>query len=235
MGNMIFFIVITVVALILPVAGIWVDIYLKRINHKWGKHGVIAAVASTLIMFALFLTVSSLISPNIIGGATVDLLSNATVRIAILVLAVPITILMRLALIRIFSASIINPVIVGALVLVCVLPYSYYAVTLTNAAFDFNEPQTISGTIENRTTGSTMGSVNTTTYRIHISVDEYDDELRIRVPRRFYNSVRVGDEVYVCTKPGLWGFEWMSCIHRVDRHTGRIHPDDNAPHLQALP
>ena len=230
MDNIIIFRVLTIVALILPAVGIVVDIYLTRINHKWAKHGI-GRLISAIIMVALFLAVSRLISFNTIGGATVGLLGNTTVWVAILVLSVPITILMRLALIRIFSASIINPVIVGTLVLLFVLPYSFFVVTLTNAAFNFNEPQTISGTIENRMTESTMGSLNTTIYRAHIAVDELDEELRLRVTRRFYNSVRVGDMVYVCISPGLWGFEWISCVHRVGPD-GRVHPDDNAPHLR---
>jgi len=228
--------VMTIVGLIMPVVGIVVDIYLKRINHKWAKHGI-GRLISAIIMVALFMAVMVLYSPNVESNDLFGLIflsgaRNAVIGvIATLVFAGLILVPLNLVGARFFQEKMKGKDMIFTK-LFCVIVYSFLAITLTNFVFDSGETQTSFGTIERRVTSSSARSPNITRL-IHVSIYGHDDEMRITVPRRFYNSVREGNMVYVCTRPGLWGFQWTSCVHRVGPD-GRVHPDDDTPHLRGL-
>jgi len=136
------------------------------------------------------------------------------------------------------------------------IPIGFLILSYTNKLFDSSEPQTFFGTVENRNWkgGRLLTRILTPSYFVYLSIKDSDEVLTLNIDRRLYHSISMGDMVYICKKPGFWGIEWNSCLHRTIRPNetpfnttfGRraanhkenqelqIHPDDYAEHIRVL-
>jgi len=225
MENITFWMVITAIVLLSPVIGLVVDIC-NRKKPGYKDEDNLASVGgrfvSILIIFVCFLIMPARYQLVIDSGSNRSWLSSTSIVVAILIF-----------LIAAFAHFVIlkEPRHFLGYIAVFAFSYAYLFVTFTNATFDFQEPQTSFTTIENR---RVVPRRHSSAHLITVSLDGHESELEIEIPSRVYHSIRDSDMVYVCVSPGLWGFEWVSCIHRV-RPDGQVHPNDNAPHLRGLP
>jgi len=225
MDNMIIFRVLTIMIIILPFVGIGVDVYLKRTNHRYSKgYGyVLGRCCSFLVAAVLFFILPFQLT------YTIGEFTNFISRSALVLAGV---IFVFIAFSHIFLLN--EPLKYLAYAVIVALFFSGLSLTITNTVFDFQDPRIMLGTVENRI--NTYLSRGPIRYHVDVSVDNPDGRLRTRVTRRFYNSVQEDDMVYVCIRPGRWGFEWVSCIHRVIEIDGQlqVYPGDDAKHLHAL-
>jgi membrane protein CcdC involved in cytochrome C biogenesis len=139
------------------------------------------------------------------------------------------------------------------------IPAGLLALSYSNEILDSSAPQTFLGTVENRRWDTTRipGIRNSggVAHFIYLTMNDNDEVMRLNINRRLYNSISVGDMVYICKKPGFWGIEWNSCLHRLVQPTDmenfntvfarraanhqenqelQIHPDDDAEHIRVL-
>jgi len=124
-----------------------------------------------------------------------------------------------------------NILTIAILLAVITFPFAYSAPPRINTVFDYSEPQTSLVTVDSRYIRSRHRGANRYLLQFSLEHEVYDEiAMSLRVSRNFYTSVRSGDQMFVCVKPGRLGYEWVSCVHRIDRATGQVHP--GAPHAE---
>jgi len=224
MENMTFHQIFLVLILVLAVAGVVVDIYLVKTKHKYHKkpYGRLGSLAALILL--------PIVLPRRFTLVLLDT-RNFVVLLALIGVLVIFFILLEVIF---FKGKITIQFVIALALLTSPLAAVLFA--YTNTIFDFSEPQTSLATVVERQIRP--GAANRAPRYYIIFSLEYPEgesrELRINMGRRFHASVREGDIVYFCIKPGLWGDEWNSCIHRILPDSS-IHPDDDAPHLGGFP
>jgi len=132
--------------------------------------------------------------------ASVFLITSALTAIAIL-------------LIFFYSKDIKRVLKISGMIAIIVFTYTWSGIVASNAAFDKYPTEQRFGVItDQRRVARRHGA----TYNLDISLGGGNSLRSYSVNRNFFNSVEADEVIRVCTRPGFWGLEWVSCIHKVD-------------------
>ena len=150
----------------------------------------------------------------LIGSINISLLDSSGLWESVALFTAAITAVGTLLLYLCYYKDVKQTLKASLVVAIFALTYTWGGLVASNAAFDTHPTEQRFGIITGQRIVTSVQP--SSTYNLNIDLINGTSLRSHSVNRNFFNSVEVGEVIRVCTRPGFFGLEWVSCVHGVD-------------------